>query len=89
MTDSQDLPETTLGAAGRVVVPARLRRALGLKTGDRLVVRQVGEAILLEPREAVRRRLRSRFAGVSNTVDLAGELIAERREEAKREHREP
>lgn len=85
MTDPHDLPETTLGAAGRVVVPARLRRALGLKPGDRLTVRQVGDAILLEPREAIRRRLRSRFAEVPGTVDLAEELIAERREEAKRE----
>ncbi len=85
MTEPHDLPETTLGAAGRVVVPARLRRALGLKPGDRLIVRQVGDAILLEPREAIRRRLRSRFAKVPAAADLAEELIAERREESQRE----
>lgn len=83
MTESHESSETTLGAAGRVVVPARLRRNLGLKPGDRLNVRQVGDAILLEPRDAIRRRLRSRFAEVPRTVDLAEELITERREEAQ------
>jgi len=58
---------------------------LKLKPGDRLVARKVGESLVLEPREMVARRLRERFRHISRDVDLADELIAERRVEAERE----
>ncbi|HEB67238.1 MAG TPA: AbrB family transcriptional regulator, partial [Gammaproteobacteria bacterium] len=62
-----------------------LRKALKLKPGDRLVARKVGDSLVLERRETVERRLRERFRHVPRDVDLADELIAERRSEAKRE----
>jgi AbrB family looped-hinge helix DNA binding protein len=44
-----------LGKRGRVVVPADLRTALGLKAGDQLHVRIDGHHIVLErPEDAVR-----------------------------------
>ncbi len=40
--------EIQIGAQGRVVIPAHLRKALGFKPGDRLVARQVGESLVDE-----------------------------------------
>lgn len=79
--------EVQIGAQGRVVIPAQLRKALGLKTGDRLVARQVGDSLVLERKEAVIERLRERYRHIPEHVDLAEELIADRRAEAAKEAR--
>ena len=77
--------EVQVGAQGRVVIPAALRKALKLKPGDRLVARKVGESLVLERRETVERRLRGRFRHIPRDVSLTDELIAERRAESERE----
>ena len=77
--------EVQLGAQGRVVIPAKLRKALGLKPGDRLIARQEDDRLVLEKASAVERRLRALFAHIPPDVSLADELIADRREEARRE----
>ena len=74
-----------LGKQGRLVIPAVLRRALGLRPGDRLIARQEGDRIVLEKREEILSRVKRRFGVVPAQVDLVEELLAERRAEAKRE----
>lgn len=81
--------EVQVGAQGRVVIPSALRKAMKLEPGDRLVVRKVGESLVLERREVVERRLRERFRHIPREVSLADELIAERRAEAAGEVEEP
>ncbi|MFP4697025.1 AbrB/MazE/SpoVT family DNA-binding domain-containing protein [Thiohalospira sp.] len=85
MTDRRSGNEVQLGAQGRVVIPAELRKALNLKAGDRLVARRQGDSLVLERREAVERRLQDRFRSVPGEVSLVQELLDERREEADRE----
>ena len=73
-----------LGPQGRLVVPAELRRELGLREGSELAIRSDGRRLILEPRAEVLRRLRRRFANVGD-VSLVDELAADRNAEAHRE----
>ena len=77
--------EVQVGAQGRLVIPAALRKALDLKPGDRLIARQEGERLVFERREAVTRRLQDRFRHIPPEISLVDELIAERRAEAAKE----
>ncbi len=77
--------EVQVGAQGRVVIPADLRKALHLEQGDRLIARKVGESLVLEKPEAIISRLQGRFSHIPKEVSLVDELIAERREDAARE----
>ncbi len=76
----------TVGDRGRLVLPASVRRDLGLKKGDRvsLKVDADGEMRLISFREAAR-RARGMYAHLAPGRSLVDELIAERREEARRE----
>jgi len=85
MDGSSEQARVNVGPQGRVVIPARIRRALSIGPGDTLVVRVVEGRIVLEKRADVLARVRGRFEGVRKGVSLADELILERREEASRE----
>ena len=83
----REVAEVTIGRQGRLVIPAPLRRRLGIAAGDVLVARAEDDRLVLERREAVLARLRRRFAKVPAEISLVDELLAERREEARRERR--
>lgn len=74
-----------MGRQGRLVIPAALRQLLGFEEGDTLVAREEAGRLVLEKQAMVKQRLKARFAQVPNDRSLADELIAERREAAKRE----
>ena len=74
-----------VGRQGRVVIPAKIREVVGIEPGDELVARVEEGCLILEKRQSVMRRMQGRFAGVSGERLLVDELIAERREEARRE----
>lgn len=73
---------------GRVVVPAEIRKALGLKDGDTVLWELVdGEARLTTKRERLRRAqaLIERYCPKRPGESIVDELIAERRAEAMKE----
>ena len=78
--------EVQLGAQGRLVIPAPLRKALNLKQGDSLIARQVGDSLVLERREAIESRLWEMFQQIPSEVSLVDELVSERRTTAQTEH---
>ena len=80
--------DVSLGRQGRLVIPASLRRSLGLEEGDRLVARQEADRLVIEKPEQIKQRLKARFALVPAERNLVDELIADRREESRREEGE-
>ena len=50
--------QTKVSTKGQVVLPSMLREKLGLRPGDALDVRLEGDAIVLRPRRARRRKAR-------------------------------
>ena len=83
------LPEperVTIDEAGRLVVPARLRKALGIRGRQQLVVGLEGDTIRLRTPSAALARLqaiaRQKRRGSESVVD---EFILERRAEAARD----
>ncbi len=82
---SDERRNVRVGPQGRVVIPAGMRQQLGIERGDELVARVEEGRMILEKRENVLRRVRKRFSSVTTSESLADELIAERREEARRE----
>lgn len=75
-----------INAQGRLVIPAAFRKALKLKQGDQLIIRQVGNSLVFERKEDVIKRLRGRFQHIPPEISLADELLAERRGAAAREN---
>jgi AbrB family looped-hinge helix DNA binding protein len=74
-----------MGPQGRIVVPAEIRRELGLDEGSTLSASTRDGRLILEPRAVALERLRRRFAHVPPATSLSGELIADRTDEVRRE----
>lgn len=71
---------------GRIVIPASFREALGVESGDEVVLRLENEELRITTQQ---QRIRKAQRLLANLVDpkrsLADELIAERRKAAKNE----
>ena len=77
--------KTTIREGGRLVIPAKYRKALGLKSGDEvLLTLEDGEIRVVSTREAVVRAQNLLRRYIPKGRSLSGELIKERREEASR-----
>lgn len=79
------MPQIKLGRQGRIVIPATLRKELGLQEGDVLHARAEGGRLVLETPRSILERLRGQLRAAAGDRDLVAELLAERRAEAKRE----
>jgi len=80
----------SLGARGRLVLPAEVRRLLAVKEGDRILL-TVGRSgrLSLVPMASVVRSARGMLRRVAEGRNLSDELIRDRRREAAREDAEP
>jgi AbrB family looped-hinge helix DNA binding protein len=79
----------TVGERGRLVIPAALRRALGIGPGSTLIARlEDGGRLVLEDRRAVARRLRGSWGPMPAGRSAVEELLEERSAEAALEDAE-
>jgi AbrB family looped-hinge helix DNA binding protein len=75
-----------VGEKGRLVIPAAIREALGIKPGDAVELRVEDHELRISTRWARIRRAQARIRQfVPEGVLLSEELSAERREAAKHE----
>lgn len=75
-----------MSEGGRVVIPAEIRKTLGINDGDIVLWELVdGEARLTTKRERMRRAQALVREYVPEGVSLVDELVADRRAEAERE----
>jgi len=81
MPDSTYLANVAEG--GRVVIPARFRKALGIRPGDKVVLQlSEGELRVYSRAEAVRRLQQEVARVVPKGVSLVQQLLRDRRKEA-------
>jgi AbrB family looped-hinge helix DNA binding protein len=74
---------------GRIVIPAEIRQRMGIKPGDTLFLTLEGDVLKVEPYLARIRRIQESMRRlISPGRLLSDELIADRREEARREMEE-
>jgi AbrB family looped-hinge helix DNA binding protein len=77
---------TKLGEKGRLVIPAEIREALGMKPGDTISLRvEDHELRITTMRNRIRRAQERARLYIEPGISLADELSAERREAAEKE----
>ena len=77
---------TRINENGRIVIPAAIREAVGIKRGQDVILwAEKGEVRISSPAGRMRRAQELVRRYVPEDVSLADELIAERREESARE----
>jgi AbrB family looped-hinge helix DNA binding protein len=81
---------TTVSTKGQLVIPAAIRQALGIEAGTRVVIRQEGSRVIIDP-ETLTAKLRKieEMCGVTAGGPSGTEILLEdRRLERERELRE-
>lgn len=74
-----------IGADGRVLIPAEMRRQMKIDNGGRLTAKVIdGELRLISPAAALE-NLQNLFAPLRGAPSVVDELLAQRRAEAARE----
>jgi AbrB family looped-hinge helix DNA binding protein len=77
---------TRVNQNGRVVIPAAFRRALGIKSGDMVLLRLENDELRISSfRQRLAKAQEFVCKHIPASVSLVDELIAERRQAAKRE----
>jgi AbrB family looped-hinge helix DNA binding protein len=81
--------KTRISPNGRIVIPAAIRQLLGVKPGDPVLMEVEDGILRIESYPTMIARVQRELAQyIKPGVSLADELIAERREEARREQEE-
>jgi len=68
---------------GRLIVPAALRKEMGLAKGDAVIMELHGDELRVRPAKSALKRLREKIRGsLPSDASVVDELIAQRRSES-------
>lgn len=81
MSDPEEV-HVKLSAAGRLLIPARLRKSLGLHVGDELLLTRDADRLVITSRTAALRRAQAAATKFRTDESEVDGLIADRRAEA-------
>lgn len=73
---------------GKIVIPAKLRRELGFKEGDRLVIERDGSGFVVRSFAEVIRDIQRTVKAMVKAPFTVDDYLAEKYAEAERENRE-
>jgi AbrB family transcriptional regulator, stage V sporulation protein T len=73
---------------GKIVIPAQLRRELGFKEGERLVIERDGTGMVVRSYAVVVRDIQRQVRAMIKTPFTVDDFLAEKYAEAERENRE-
>lgn len=78
--------KTRVTQGGRIVIPADMRKRLGIEIGETVNIEETGDSFKVTTSRAALRRIQNSLKGrVPEGVSLVDELIADRRREAENE----
>ena len=77
------MPTTRVSSKGRVVIPASIRRQMGIRGGTQVIIEQRGSEIVMTP--ATRAYFESLAGILRGGPSLTKELLAERARDKARE----
>jgi AbrB family looped-hinge helix DNA binding protein len=73
--------------SGRLLIPAVLRKRLGLAPGTEMLIEEENGTLRVQTRDSAIREVQNYFAKFDDGRSWSRELMAERRAEARREKR--
>lgn len=75
-----------INANGRIVIPAEMRKRMGVAPGDTVMLTEEDGVLRVQSHRSMIRQIQEEFRPFRKPgVSMVDELIAERREEARRE----
>jgi len=86
-SDFMQAIQISAGKQGRIVIPAALRQQLGIESGTQVIVWIENNQLILKPKEQLWAAIHQEAEKIPKEVDLAEELIQERRQAAKLENK--
>ncbi len=78
--------EVAVGKQGRIVIPANLRHQLAIEPGAQLVAWVEEGRLIMESKQQIWQSIHQACSKSPEKIDLATELINERRASAKKEN---
>ena len=73
---------TQVSAGGRIVIPAEIRRKMGIQSGDQVILSYHDGELHIATRKQRLQQAKAIVKACAGTVSLAEELVGERRAEA-------